>query len=49
MHYETIDVKCYCGYKVNEHPVSFTFHERNWEVSKIVDRWYEGGLKADQP
>lgn len=49
MNYETIDVKCYSGYKVNEHPVSFTFQERNREVSKIVDRWYEGGLKTDQP
>lgn len=49
MHYETIDVKCYSGYKFNERPVSFTFQDQNREVSKIVDRWYEGGLKADQP
>ena len=49
MNFEMIDVKCYSGYKVNEHPVSFTFQERNWEVSKIVDRWYECGLKAEQP
>jgi len=49
MNYQLIEVKCYSGYRVNEHPVSFTFQERNWEVSKIVDRWYEGGRTADQP
>jgi len=49
MKYETIDVKCYSGYKFNERPHSFTFQGRTLEVTKIVDRWYGGGLKADQP
>jgi hypothetical protein len=49
MDYEAVDVKCYSGYKSSERPVSFTFQNRNREVSKIVDRWYEGGCEANQP
>jgi len=49
MKYEVIDVKCYSGYKFNERPQSFTFRNRTLEVSRIVDRWYEGGPEANRP
>ena len=49
MDYEQIQVECYSGYKVNERPIAFTYQGSRSEVSEIVDRWYEGGIKPDQP
>ena len=49
MQCETIVVESYSGYKANERPVAFTFQGRRWEVSEIVDRWYEGGLQSGGP
>lgn len=48
-HFEPIEVECHSGYKVNERPAAFTFLGRRWEVSEIVDRWYEGGMNPDKP
>jgi hypothetical protein len=47
--YEPIQVECYSGYKNNERPIAFTFQEQRQEVVKILDRWYEGGIKPDDP
>lgn len=47
--YEQILVECYSGFKVNERPIAFTFRGRRWEVSEILDRWYEGGIKSNKP
>ena len=49
MTYETIQVECYSGYRINERPVAFTFQGRRWDIQEIVDRWYEGGLDATRP
>lgn len=49
MNYEQIQVECYSGYKANERPIAFTYHGRRLEISEIIDRWYEGGVKSDQP
>ena len=49
MEYEHLQVECYSGYKVNERPVAFTFQGYRREVSEIIDRWYEGGVKPDDP
>jgi len=46
---ERVAVECYSGYKANERPLAFTFEGRRWEVAEIVDRWYEGGLRAEDP
>ena len=46
---EEIQVECYSGCKVSERPVAFTFQGHRWEVSEIVDRWYECGIKPDDP
>lgn len=46
MVFELIKVDCYNGYRAGEKPVSFTFRDRRWEITEIVDRWYEGGVKA---
>jgi hypothetical protein len=47
--FEKIDVQCHSGYKANERPLVFFFQGHRWEISEIVDRWYEGGLKAGSP
>lgn len=47
--YKEIRVDCYSGYKANERPVAFAYQDRRWEVSEILDRWYEGGLNPGQP
>lgn len=49
MEYEHVRVECHSGYKANEYPVSFTFQGHRWEVSEILDRWFEGGIKRDEP
>jgi hypothetical protein len=49
MDYEQIQVECHSGYKSNEYPVAFTYQGYRWEVSEILDRWYEGGIKPNDP
>jgi hypothetical protein len=44
-----IQMECYSGYKANERPVAFIFQRRRWEISEILDRWYEGGVNPEQP
>jgi hypothetical protein len=47
--WQQIEVECYSGYKANERPVAFTALACRWEVSEIVDRWYEGVIKREEP
>jgi hypothetical protein len=49
VNYEKSQVECHSGYKANEYPVAFIALGRRWEISEIVDRWYEGGIKPDSP
>ena len=49
MPYERIEVECYSGYRANERPVAFTFQAHRWEVEEVLDRWYEGTLRAGHP
>jgi hypothetical protein len=48
MNFEQIRVECYSGYKVNERPLAFEYQGRCWEVSEILDRWYEGGTDSSR-
>ena len=47
--FEPVQVECYSGYKADERPVAFFFQDRRWEISEILDRWYEGGVNPGQP
>ncbi|MFC1610339.1 hypothetical protein ACFL6C_05225 [Myxococcota bacterium] len=49
MRFERVEVECYSGYKVNERPVALTFRGKRHRVSKILDRWYEGGKTSEDP
>ena len=46
---ERIEVECYSGHRANERPVAFTLRDRRFEIERIVDRWYEGGLDPGRP
>jgi len=39
--FEPIVVRCYEGYRANESPRSFEWEDRTYEISKILDRWYD--------
>jgi hypothetical protein len=49
MIFEIIDVECYSGYKTDERPISFTYHNEKWEIKTILDRWYAGGVDPEAP
>jgi hypothetical protein len=35
-----VNVKCYSGYKINERPISFSTHSREYKVLDIIDTWH---------
>ena len=41
MVFEPIRVTCYEGYKANESPRSFEWKDRTYEITQIIDRWYD--------
>jgi hypothetical protein len=47
--YESIEVECYSGYRVNERPLAFIHRGRRWAVAEVIDRWYEGGVRPGAP
>ncbi len=47
--FERIEVECYSGYKADERPVAFVRREGRYEITEIMDRWYEGGLEPGRP
>lgn len=49
MDFEVIKVECYSGYKLSERPVAFTYDGKRWEITEIIDRWYEGDIEPGQP
>jgi hypothetical protein len=49
MQFEHIDVSTYSGFKADERPMSFIWRGRTYRIQKIIDRWYEGGLKPGAP
>ena len=49
MQFEQIDVSSHSGFKADERPVSFIWRGQEHLVQKIIDRWYEGGMKAGDP
>ncbi len=49
MQFETIDVITHSGFKADEYPEAFIWREKRYPVDAIIDRWYEGGVKAGSP
>ena len=46
--YEIIEVRSYAGFRSEESPRSFIFRDREYIVTEIIDRWYEGGVIPNQ-
>ncbi len=46
---EKISVESYSGYKLHESPRAFTFGGRRYIIRDIIDRWYEGGVRPEDP
>ncbi len=46
---EKISVESYSGYKLHESPRAFTFRGRRYIILEIIDRWYEGSVRSDDP
>ena len=44
--FEEIKVECYSGYKAEESPRAFIYLGKRYQISEILDRWYEGNLDA---
>ncbi|MCK4488231.1 MAG: hypothetical protein KAU38_15915 [Desulfobacterales bacterium] len=44
--FEPIRVTCYAGYKSNESPRSFVWGEQVFNITRIVDRWYDSSVDA---
>ncbi len=42
--FEEIEVESYAGYKGQESPRGFVYQGKRYEVSEILDRWFEGGM-----
>jgi protein-tyrosine phosphatase len=42
--FDPIEVTCYEGYKAHESPRSFVWGGQTFNITDIVDRWYEGSL-----
>jgi hypothetical protein len=36
-----VKVECYSGYKGDERPLRFRLNGRDYQVSKILEQWYE--------
>lgn len=49
MHYQIVNVKSYCGYRPDEHPLAFDYDHRHWMIEQILDRWIESSYKAGFP
>lgn len=49
MNYESIQVECYSGYKINERPMAFVYQGCRWVIQEIADRWYEGDTDPTRP
>ncbi len=41
MQLSPIKVECYSGYKADELPLCFYWHDKKYEIVQIIDRWYQ--------
>ncbi len=46
MNFENIVVRCYSGYRSNEAPRSIIWRSKEFQIVRIIDRWYEGGINS---
>jgi hypothetical protein len=44
-----IEVSCYAGCKADEYPLRFTWFEKEFRVTEIIDRWYQTDRDPEVP
>lgn len=44
-----VEVQAYSGFKANERPMRFRWAGRDFLVTDVLDRWYEGGRTPKDP
>lgn len=44
-----IRVECHSGYRAEEYPEAFHMEGRRFEVTEILDLWYQGGAEPAVP
>ena len=44
-----IVVESHAGYKADEYPKFFYWHDIKFEIKEISDRWYQSDLNAERP
>jgi hypothetical protein len=42
MRYERIEIQTRDGYRTSQEPASFVWRGVHYEVTEVMDRWYEG-------
>ena len=47
--WKRVEVHCYSGYKVNESPREIILGKKVLKIKQVLDRWYEGGIRAGRP
>jgi len=45
----SVVMECYAGYRAEESPRAFILEGVRYEVVRIEDRWYEGGVRPGRP
>jgi hypothetical protein len=44
-----IEVECQSGYKADEYPKCFSRDNSRFEISQVMDRWYQGKTNPEFP
>ncbi|MFW6352577.1 MAG: cytoplasmic protein [Bacteroidota bacterium] len=44
-----VRVECYAGHKADQEPVRFKLFDMNFEISEIIDRWYQADSSPEFP
>ena len=42
-------VESHSGYKADEYPKSFYWHNKKFEIKEVIDRWHEGYPSSERP
>jgi hypothetical protein len=44
-----IKVECHSGFKADEYPKCFYWNNKRFEITEILDRWYQGETNPEWP
>jgi hypothetical protein len=44
-----VEVECHAGYKADEYPTCFFWDRIRFDITEILDRWYQSEAKPEFP